>query len=57
MFYIIIFFLNGSVMLTIIVETSNLLLNKENVIANMINSILLQESLLEQIFKYHHDEK
>lgn len=39
------FFLNGSVMLTIIVETSNLLLGKENYIANSINLIFLQESL------------
>lgn len=54
MFYIMIFF-NGSVM--IIVETANLILNKENGIANSINSVLSQESLLEQIFKHHHDEK
>lgn len=57
MFYIIIFSFNGSMMLPIIVETSNLLLSKENVTANSINLILLQESLLEQIFKHHHDKK
>lgn len=51
------FFFNSSVMFTVIVEISNLLLNKENGIANSINSILLQESLSEQIFKHHHNKK